>query len=137
MVRPLAAGLLRHRGALCGVELRLDLLPYRPDESKQLAADRRDDTAMMLALRRQFLETLVESVLCLPGDRFHLLILALLTLLERGPGRRPMSVRPRRFANDVSHPSVARLRDGPAMSGTATGVLARHDPHVGHQLAWA
>src|SRR5689334_15430102 len=105
----------RSSGVLCsGVELRLDLASDRPDETEQLAADCRDDAAMMLPLRGELLEALVQPVLRVPGDRFDVFVLVLLTLSQCWSVRRAMPVRPRRFSDDVAHPRVACLRDRPA-----------------------
>jgi hypothetical protein len=76
----------------------------------------------------------MKSLLCLVGDGEDP------SRLSRSPSRQtraktwPVSVVPGSFDQDPAHVAVPGLRDGPAPVRAATGVLARHQAQVGHEL---
>ena len=108
--------------------------PNRPDEAQEFAPDGRHDLLFAFPPRRQGAIARVQPVLRLPGDRFHLFTDGLLTLEERPPPGRPVSVRPGRFNHDAPQVRIAGLGNAAAADPVTAGVLAGHRAAVAHQL---
>ena len=93
--------------------------PNRPDEAQEFAPDGRHDLLFTFPPRRQGAIARVQPVLRFPGDRFHLFTDGLLTLEERPPPGRPVSVRPGRFNHDAPQVRIAGLGNAAAADPVA------------------
>src|SRR6202011_4902925 len=106
-----------------------------PDEAGQLAGDRRRDDIGRLAAAGELAIARAQPQLRLPGDLTDRLGLALLSQqqLTADPGR--AAVGAGRLDQQPTGGTIAGLGEAAASDAGTAGMLARHQPEIGHQLA--
>src|SRR6266404_2379878 len=105
-------------------ELLLDLHPHRPDETSELAGDRRHHLLLRLAASDEARVAIVQTVLRLPGDLLHLRALSGLARSQLGADGRSVPVGPGRLDENAAQVRISGLGDGPTPDTVAAGVLA-------------
>src|SRR5215470_7118639 len=125
------------RGLDCGrsrSRSRADRLGDCPDETDELTSHRRNGDVLELAPPEQRSVTLIEAGLRLPGNLANRLRHRLdLDLFVFAQPRRKL-ITPGTLDQHASHPPIAGLGDRTTLDLVAGGVLACHDPDIGHQL---
>src|SRR6516225_6132501 len=106
-----------------------------PDEAGQLAGDRGGDDIGRLAAAGEFAIARAQSELRLPGDLADQLGLALLPeqQVTADPGRE--AVGPGRLDQQPASRVIAGFGDAAASDAGTAGMLTRHQPEIGHELA--
>src|SRR3954466_8017270 len=122
------------RGAIGPARLGFDENADRPNESEQLAGDRRHGLRLILAAREHALESPVQAMLRLPSDLGYAGTEARVPFAQRGPHGGAPAIGPRRFDHHPSHVRVAGLGDTPRATAFTRGVLTRNQAAVAHQL---
>jgi hypothetical protein len=108
---------------------------HRPEKAEQFPGDRDDRDGRPFAMPDEVPVAPMESLLGFPGVGHDL---SRLVLDAEGNGATEVGtvpIVPGRFDEDPSHVGVPGLGDPALAVGVARGVLTRHQPHVGHELA--
>ena len=107
-----------------------------PEEADELTGYRNDGDVRRLPMCDTVI-SLVETMLGLPAMGDHGGRLAALTLLEFDANRGSVPVVPGSLNEHVTTPRVTRLGDGALVVACSGGVLAGHEPEIGHDLTRA
>lgn len=105
-----------------------------PDESRQLACDRRHDLGCMLAGSSQTAELRAQVGLGLPGDGPDVIGQSGIAFPQRSPLPRKIAVLPGGFDQHGAGGGVAGPGEFAAPRPRSTGMLGRNEAQPGHQL---
>src|ERR1700680_1092512 len=116
------------------LELSFHLDTDSPDEAPQLSSYCGHNLWLVLPSCEESSIPQVQSVLRLPGDLFDFFAQAHLSFQQVSTAPRPELIGPRCLDDHTSEMGVTSLGDASAKTTLATGVLARHEAAVAHQL---
>ena len=117
------------------LELSFHLDTDGPDEAQQLSSYCGHNLWLVLPSCEESSIPQVQSVLRLPGDLFDFFAQAHLSFQQVSTAPRPELIGPRCLDDHTSEMGVTSLGDASAKTTLATGVLARHEAAVAHQLS--
>jgi hypothetical protein len=109
--------------------------PECPYKTKQFSPDGGYDLLLVLARCDQTAVALVQTMLCFPGDFFHLWAEPLLPFSQSPTRTGTMSIRPGCFHRDPAQVSITGLGYGSAHNPPPTRVFAGNRAAVTHQLS--
>src|SRR5205809_8100500 len=108
-------------------------LERRPQKPRELARDRDGDLRCRLMFRRQLPEAPTQTLLRLVADRNHTPGLPLAPPRQSDADARAMLIMPGGFHQQPPHQRVPCAGDAATSMLFPAGVLAGHQPEVGHQ----